>query len=132
MLSKQDIERGVKILVLTNEASRVVYENAVKLGVHGHQEEAKEAERFAFQILDSGSSQCAALSVDHLRKLFPHTLLLTQLLQKIILYSSQPPVDKQKPSSFEDQQLTDIDELRLQGNAFFKNECFEEAIDSYT
>lgn len=132
LLSKQDIERGVKILVLTNEASRVVYENAVKLGVHGYQEEAKEAERFAFQILDSGSSQCAALSVDHLRKLFPHTLPLTQLLQKIILYSSQPPVDKQKPSSFEDQQLTDIDELRLQGNAFFKNECFEEAIDSYT
>ena len=30
LLDKQYIERGVKILVLTNEASRVVYENAVK------------------------------------------------------------------------------------------------------
>lgn len=132
LLDKQDIERGVKILVLTNEASRVVYENAVKLGVHGHQEEAKEAERFAFQILDSGTSQCTALSLDQLRKQFPHTLPLSQVLQKIILYSSQPPVDKQKPSTFEDQQIANIDELRLQGNAFFKKECFKEAIDSYT
>ena len=131
-LDNQDIERGVKILVLTSEASRVVYENAVKLGVHGHQEEAKEAERFAFQILDSGTSQCTALSLDQLRKLFPHTLPLSQVLQKIILYSSQPPVDKQKPSTFEDKQIADVDELRLQGNAFFKKECFKEAIDSYT
>ena len=132
LLDKQDIERRVKILVLTNEAARVVYENAVKLGVHGHQEEAKEAERFAFQILDSGTSQCAALSLDQLRLLFPHTLPLSQVLQKIILYSSQPSVDKQKPSTFEDQRIADVDELRLQGNAFFKKECFKEAIDSYT
>lgn len=54
------------------------------------------------------------------------------MLQKIILYSSQPPVDKQKPSTSENQQIADIDELRLQGNAFFKKECFREAIDSYT
>ena len=100
--------------------------------MHGHQEEAKEAERFAFQILDSGTSQCAALSFDQLRKLFPRTLPLSQVLQKIILYSSQPPVDKQKLSTFEDQQIADIDVLRLQGNAFFKSECFKEAIDSYT
>ena len=132
LLDKQDIERGVKILVLTNEASRVVYENAVKLGALGHQEEAKEAERFAFQILDSGTSQCVALSLDQLRKLFPHTLPLSQVLQKIILYSSQPPVDKQKPSTIEDQQIGGIDDLRLQGNAFFKKQCFKEAIDSYT
>ena len=132
LLDKQDVERGVKVLVLTNETSRVVYQNAVKLGVHDHQEEAKEAERFAFQILDSGTSQCVALSLDQLRKLFPHTLPLSQVLQKIILYSSQPPVDKQKPSTLEDQQIADIDKLRLQGNAFFKKECFREAIDSYT
>jgi len=133
LLDKQDIERGVKILVLTNETSRVVYENAVKLGVHGHQEQAKEAERFAFQILDSGTSQSVTLSLDQLRKLFPHTLPLSQVLQKIILYSSQqPPDDKQNPSTFEDQQSADVDDLRVQGNAFFKKKCFKEAIDSYT
>ena len=82
--------------------------------------------------MDSGTSQCAALSLDQLRKLFPHTLPLSQVLQKIILYSSQSPVHKQKPSTFEDQQIADIDDLRLQGNAFFKNDCFREAIDSYT
>lgn len=132
LLDKPDIEREVKTLVLTNEMSRVVYENAVELSVHGHQEEAKEAERFAFQILDSGTSQCMALSLDELRKLFPHALPLSQVLQKIILYSSQPPVDKQKPATFENQQIADVDELRLQGNAFFKKERFKEAADSYT
>ncbi|KAL9972627.1 hypothetical protein ACROYT_G018969 [Oculina patagonica] len=132
LLEKQDIEREVKTVVLTRETSRVIYENAVKLSVHGHQEEAKEAERFAFQVLDSGTSEYVALSLDELRKLFPHTLPLSQMLQKIVLYSSQPPIDNQKLAHFENQQDADIDEIRLQGNAFFKKERFKEAVETYT
>ena len=132
LLDRQDIERDVKTIVLTRETSRVIYENAVNLSVHGHQEEAKEAERFAFQILDSGSNECIALSLNELRKLFPHALPLSQMLQKIILYSSQPPIENQKLAKSESQHDADIDEIRLQGNAFFKRECFKEAVDTYT
>ena len=132
LLDKQDIKREIKTVVLTRETSRVIYENAVKLSVYGHQEEAKEAERFAFQILDSSMKENVALSLEELRKLFPHTLPLSQMLQKIILYSSQPPIANQKLANFEDQQDSDINEIRLQGNTFFKQERFEEAVDTYT
>ena len=132
LLDEQGIERDVKTMVLTRETSRVVYENAVNLSVHGHQEEAKEAERFAFQILDSGSNECVALSLDGLRELFPHTLPLPQMLQKIIFYSSQPPIENQKLGKLKNQQNADIDEIRSQGNAFFKNGRFTEAVEMYT
>ena len=130
-LDQQDIERDVKTVVLTREASRIVYENAVKLSVHGHQEEAKESERFAFQILASSASDSLPITLDELTELFPHTLPLPQLLQKTILYSSRPPTENQT-SATGDKQSVDIDEIRLRGNAFFKQKRFKESVETYT
>lgn len=134
LLDNPDIEREVKTLILTNETSRVVYENAVKLSVHGHQEEAKEAERLAFQILDAGTSECVALSLEELRNLFPHALPLSQTVQKIIFYSSRPIIENQKFESLENQHCGDanVDEIRLQGNKLFKDGRFKEAVDTYS
>ena len=132
LLNQQDIGRDVKTVVLTHAASRVVYENAVQLSVHGHQEEAKEAERFAFQILDSCTSDNVVITVDDLRKLFPHTLPLPQLIQKIILYSSRPPVENPKLANDEQQQEALIEEIRLRGNTFFKRGLLKEAVETYT
>ena len=131
-LDQQDIDRDVKTVVLTHEASRIVYENAVHLSVHGHQEEAKDAEILALQILESFRSDSVTITVDELRQLFPHTLPLSQLLQKIILYSSLPPVDNPELSSDEEQERALIDEIRLQGNTFFKDGRFKEAVEKYT
>lgn len=131
-LKQQGIERDVRAVVLTCETSRVVYENAVLLSVHGHQEEAKEAERFAFQILDSCQSDNVATSLGDLRKLFPHTLPLPQLLQRIILYSSRPQIDDQNPATDENEQDDVIDEKRLEGNALYKDACFMGAVEMYT
>ena len=131
LLCQQEIERDVKTLVLTRDTSRVVYENAVQLSVHGHQEDAKEAERFAFQLLDSCANDGVDITLDELKKLFPHTLPLPQLLQKIILYSSRPPTENQ---FFETngQQRSVIAEIRLRGNAFFGDKRFKEAVETYT
>ena len=92
-LNQQGIGRDVKLMVLTPETSRIVYENAVKLSVYGHQEKAKETEHFAFQIMDSSTSTNVASGTEEVRKLFPHTLPLPQFIQKTILYSSRPPVE---------------------------------------
>ena len=134
LLDKSDIEREVKTLILTNKTSRVVYENAVKLSVHGHQEEAKEAERLAFQILDAGTRQCVPLSLEGLRNLFPHALPLSQMVQKIIFYSSRPTIENRKFKSLENQHCggANVDEIRLQGNKLFKDGRFKEAVDTYT
>lgn len=133
LLDQPDVERNVKTVVLTQEASRVVYENAVQLSVHGHNEEAKETERFALQILNSCTSRSRSiLTVDELKILFPHTLPLPQLFQKIILYSSSPPVDDNEDAGNDSHLFIKIDEFRLRGNAFFKDRRFKEAIKAYT
>ena len=132
LLDQEDIERDVKTVVLTRESSRVVYENAVQLSIHGHQEDAKDAERFAFQILDSCQSNSGAITLDELRELFPHTLPLPQLLQKIILYSSRPQLENQNFETDEDHQSAVINDIRLRGNALFKDGRFKEAVETYT
>ena len=68
LLGQQNIGREVKETVLTRETSRVIYENAVQLSVRGHQADAKEAERFAYQIFDSCTSAGVALSTKDLTK----------------------------------------------------------------
>ncbi|XP_078372038.1 uncharacterized protein LOC144655630 [Oculina patagonica] len=130
-LDQQHIAREVKKIVLTRETSRVIYENAVQLSVHGHQEEAKEAERFALQVLDACTSDSMALPLGKLEKLFPHTLPLSQMLQKTILYSSQPQ-NETKFGANENCETADIDAIRLQGNSFFKDGHFNEAVETYT
>ena len=132
LLDSQDIEREVKAVALSREVSRVVYENAVQLSSLGHQEAAKEAERFALQILDSCQSDPLAVTLEDLRKLFPHTLPLPQVVQQIILYSSRPPVDNQRFENDDEQKGVVIDSIRLEGNAFFKEGRFIEAVDKYT
>ena len=134
LLDQQNIERENKIAVLTRETSRVVYENAIHLSVHGHQEDAKESERFAFQILDSCPSDGVFLAPEDFRKLFPHTLPLPQTLQKTILYSCRPPIENEKSASNQGGQVQSaaIDDIRSQGNAFFKEGCFTQAIEMYT
>ena len=132
LLGNDDIEREVKAVALTREVSRVVYENAVQLSVLGHQEAAKEAERFALQILDSCQSDPLTVTLEDLRKLFPHTLPLPQVVQRIILYSSRPPVDNQRFENDEELKGVAIDSIRLEGNAFFKEGRFMEAVDKYT
>ena len=130
-LDQQEIHRDVKTVVLTRAASRVVYESALQFSVRGHHEDAKEAERFAFQILDSCVGHSGTVTIEELAKLFPHTLPLPQILQKIILYSSRPPADNENFATG-DQQFVSIDEIRLRGNAFFKDEQFQEAVETYT
>ena len=132
LLDNQSIEREVKAVALTREVSRVVYENAVQLSVLGHQEKAKEAERFALQILVSCQSDPLAVTLDDLRNLFPHTLPLPQVVQRIILYSSRPPVDNQRFENDEEKKSVAIDSIRLEGNAFFKEGRFTEAVEKYT
>ena len=131
-LDQGDIAKEVKTVVLNIETSRIIYENALKLSVHGHQEKAKEAERFAFQILDFGIGVSKVFSKEELKKLFPHTFPLSQMFQKIIFYSSRPPVENQRTSTLEIQKSADTDQIRLQGNTFFKSGLYEEAINSYT
>ena len=132
-LDQKDIGNEVKTIVLTRQTSRVIYENAVQLSVHGHQEDAKETERFAFQILDSYTpSDGNPLSPEDFSKLFPHTLPLPQMLQKTVLYSSRPPPESQNIARNENPQSAVIDELRLRGNACFNNGCFKEAVETYT
>ncbi|XP_022799351.1 uncharacterized protein LOC111337338 [Stylophora pistillata] len=131
-LDQGDIGKEVKTVVLTTETSRIIYENAMKLSVYGHQEKAKEAERFAFQILDFDTCVSKVFSNEELRKLFPHTLPLSHIFQKIIFYSSRPPVEIQKTSTLEIQKSADTEQFRLQGNEFFKEGLYEAAISSYT
>ena len=130
-LDQKEIQRDVKTAVLTREASRVVYESALQFSVRGHHEEAKEAERFAFQIMDSCVGDSVTVTIEELTRLFPHTLPLPQILQKIILYSSRSPTDNENFAT-DDQQCVSIDEIRLRGNTFFKDEQFQEAVESYT
>lgn len=127
-LFEEKIERELKAVVMSAEASRVVYENALHLSVHGHEEKAKEAEQFAFQILDSCAS---AIEANELKKLFPHTIPLPQMFRKIISYSSRPPTECDNSVS-DDGQCVFIDEIRLRGNAAYKDGHFQEAIDRYT
>ena len=131
-LNQQGIERDVKAMVLTPETSRIVYENAVKLSVYGHQEKAKETEHFAFQIMDSSTSTNVASGIEEVRKLFPHTLPLPQFIQKTILYSSRPPVEIPKCASYKEHHYDLEDEKRIQGNQFFKEGRFNEAVKTYT
>ena len=115
LLDQQNIERDIKTTILTREASRIVYEHAVQLSVHGHHEEAKETERFAFQILNSCKSDThVALTLDELKKLFPHTLPIPQLLQKIISYSSCPsnPDHNQAAAENGDELIAQLDRFR--------------------
>ena len=132
LLDQDDIAKEVKTVVLNIETSRVIYENALMLSVHGHQEKAKETEKFAFQILDFDISVCKVFSKEELKKLFPHTFPLSHMFQKIIFYSSRPPVENQRTSTLEIQKSADTDQIRLQGNTFFKSGLYEEAINSYT
>ena len=130
-LNQQHIGKEVKTILLTRETSRIMYENAIQFSVHGHQEKAKEAERFSLQILDSCTSDSVAVPLDELRKLFPHTLPLSQMLQKTILYSSRPPNEK-KFGTNENCESAVIDAIRLQGNSFYKDGHFSEAVETYT
>lgn len=134
LLDQQDIGRENKTAVLTREASRIVYENAIHLSVHGHQEDAKESERFAFQILESCPSDGKVLAPEDIRKLFPHTLPLSQKLQKTVLYSCRPPIENQAFEGNKETHLQNaaIDEIRLRGNVFFRDGCFKEAAETYT
>ena len=132
LLDQGHIAKEVKTVVLNIETSRIVYENALKLSVHGHQEKAKETERFAFQILDFDIGVSRLFSKEELRKLFPHTLPLSQMFQKIIFYSSRPPSENQRTSTLEIQKSAETDQIRLQGNTFFKGGLYEEAINYYT
>ena len=131
-LLDQQIERDIKAIVLTRETSRIMYENALQLSVHGHQEKAKKAERFAFQILDSTTGDSVDLSLEDLQKLFPHTLPLSQMLQKTILYSSRPPTKNEEFGKSENCESGGVDAIRLQGNLFFKEGLFNEAVETYT
>ena len=131
-LNQQGIGRDVKAMVLTPETSRIVYENAVKLSVYGHQEKAKETEHFAFQIMDSSTSTNVASGIEEVRKLFPHTLPLPQFIQKTILYSSRPPVETPICANNKEHQHDLEDEKRIRGNKFFKEGRFNEAVKTYT
>ena len=131
-LNQQGIGRDVKVMVLTPETSRIVYENALKLSVYGHQEKAKETEHFAFQIMDSSTSTKVASGIEEVRKLFPHTLPLPQFIQKTILYSSRPPVEILKCENDKEHHCHLEDEKRIRGNQFFKEGRFNEAVKRYT
>ena len=131
-LNQQGIGRDVKVMVLTPETSRIVYENALKLSVYGHQEKAKETEHFAFQIMDSSTSTNVASGTEEVRKLFPHTLPLPQFIQKTILYSSRPPVEILKCENDKEHHCHLEDEKRIRGNQFFKEGRFNEAVERYT
>ena len=131
-LDKNDIGRQEKAVVLIQEASRVVYENAIHLSVHGHQEDAKESERFALQILDSCPSDDET-SKDF-KDLFPHTLPLPQKLQKSVLYSCHPPTEDQAIITGKEMnsKSASTDDIRLRGNDLFKAGRFREAVEAYT
>ena len=131
-LNQQGIGRDVKVMVLTPETSRIVYENALKLSVYGHQEKAKETEHFAFQIMDSSTSTKVASGIEEVRKLFPHTLPLPQFIQKTILYLSRPPVEILKCENDKEHHCHLEDEKRIRGNQFFKEGRFNEAVKRYT
>ena len=132
-LHQDDIGRDDKNIVLTHETSRIIYENAIQLSVHCHDEEAKETEHFSFQILNACTTDSnATLTLDQLKKLFPHALPLPPLLKKIILYSSRPPPDNKDVLENEDHLIAEINKLRLKGNTLFKDAHFKEAVESYT
>ena len=131
-LNQQGIGRDVKLMVLTPETSRIVYENAVKLSVYGHQQKAKETEHFAFQVMDSSTSTNVASGTEEVRKLFPHTLPLPQFIQKTILYSSRPPAEIPKCANYKEHQHDLEDKKRIRGNNFFKEGRFNEAVKTYT
>ena len=132
-LNQDDVGREDKNIVLTYETSRIIYENAMQLSAHCHDEEAKETEHFSFQILNACTTDSnVTLTLDQLKKLFPHALPLPPLLKKIILYSSRPPPDNKNVLENEDHLVAEIEELRLKGNMLYKDAHFKEAIESYT
>ena len=133
LLYDQTIEREIKTVPLTRETSRVIYENAVHLSVHGHHAEAKEIERFAIRIFDSCLTAERHVSKEDLTKLFPHVLPLAQVIQRTVLYSSRSPTDRSKPVKHVSEHSHDDDEsLRLRGNVLFKKGSYKEAIEVYT
>ena len=133
LLYEENIGREMKTVVLTRETSRVVYENAVQLSVHGHQAEAKEAERLAFRIFDSCPSAEGRISNEDVTKLFPHVLPLPQVIQKTVLYSSRRPVECSTLSGHATEHSHFENEpLRLRGNALYKEGFYEEAVEVYS
>ena len=133
LLYEENIGRETKTVVLTDETSRVVYENAVQLSVHGHQAEAKEAERLAFRIFDSCPSAEGRISNEDVTKLFPHFLPLPQVIQKTVLYSSRRPVECSRLTENVTEHSHSADEpLRLRGNTLYKEGCYKEAVEVYS
>ena len=133
LLYEENIGREIKEVALTSETSRVVYENAIQLSVHGHQAEAKEAERLAFRIFDSCPGTDGRISKEDVTKLFPHVLPLPQVIQKTVLYSSRRPVECPRLSRHVTEQSHFADEpLRLRGNTLYKEGCYKEAVEVYS
>ncbi|XP_068712651.1 uncharacterized protein [Montipora foliosa] len=131
-LDKNNIGREDKAVILSQEASHVVYQNAIHLSVHGHQKDAKESERLAIQILDSCPSD-DEISKDF-KDLLPHTLPFPQKLQKTVLYSCHPPIENQAIVSGKEMhpESASTDDIRLRGNDLFKAGRFREAVEAYT
>ena len=133
LLYEENIGREIKTVALTSETSRVVYENAIQLSVHGHQAEAMEAERLAFRIFDSCPSAEGRISNEYVTKLFPHVLPLPQVIQKTVLYSSRRPVECPKLSGHVTEHSHSADDaLRLRGNSLYKEGCYKEAVEVYS
>ena len=132
-LYEENIGREIKEVALTSETSRVVYENAIQLSVHGHQAEAKETERLAFRIFDSCPGTDGRISKGDVTKLFPHVLPLSQVIQKTVLYSSRRPVECPRLSGHVTEHSHFADEpLRLRGNTLYKEGCYKEAVEVYS
>ena len=133
LMYEENISREIKEVALTSETSRVVYENAIQLSVHGHQAEAKEAERLAFRIFDSCPSADGRISNEDVTRLFPHVLPLPQVIQKTVLYSSRRPVECPRlPGHVTEHSYSADEPLRLRGNTLYKEGCYKEAVEVYS
>ena len=117
--------------IVMPETARLIYECALHLNVNSMTAEAKEAADFAYKIIRLGNS---SLTKNDLATLFPHEIPLPELVQRVISYSCIAPRDDAKGlSSVEkNEDVIPISHLKEQGNAYFKEDNFQKAVEIYS
>jgi parallel beta-helix repeat protein len=131
--------------VFVFETAKVLYERVVHLSANQKQEEAKRSLNFVYRILDWIPVEEYDTTQKNLssNSFFPsHVIPLPKWLQIVIKKCCVPPMSSLKPLrekptvAHEDSESLDlkqnIEKLKLEGNKYFSDGLYKEAVDAYS
>lgn len=115
------------------ETARIVYECAIHLSANLKHDKAKEVANFANDLFNMSNQQLPASSV------FPHTIPLPELVRRHIQYSCNAPATSKDSKCtdnvempFDSTTSEQLEEMRIKGNVFFKNDAYVNALRMYS